>query len=154
MSKEFGELVQLALKTPAMKNAGFLRKLLNYLYEHRADSVKADDIWEEVLGETAAETDGQRVRELVSRLRRVLEEVALVSVTPHFLDVPDADEADEKERKGYRLLMSKRRPKRLTSIFWKTHTVSEDVKLIYAEPIFFYDINGLGYIRYLDTNPR
>jgi hypothetical protein len=147
-------LVREALKSALMKKAENLRKLLEYLEKHMKDEITADDIWEEVLEESEFETDGQRVRELACRLRAVLDDIAEDSGNEEFLYVPFADEVQEDGRNGYRLMVRRRREKRATEIFWGPHTRSENVKLIYAEPVFYYDIVSLGYIRYLDTDPE
>jgi hypothetical protein len=154
MAQDAHELVRKVLKSEALKKSANLRKLLLYLEKHMRDEITADDIWEEVFEETEAETDGQRVRELAFRLRSALKDIAADSGNEEFLRMPDADEMQEDGKKGFRLLIGHRRQKRVTELFWKPHSMSDNVRLIYAEPIFYYDIISLGYFRYLDTDPE
>jgi hypothetical protein len=153
MGKNTQALVQKALKSAGLKKAGNLQKLLEYLEKHIKDEITADDIWEEVLEETESETDGQRVRELVSRLRSALEDIAADSGEDEFLYMPYADEIERNGRKGYRLVV-RHRFKRATEVFWGDHLRSKNIRLVYAEPVFYYDIVSLAYIRYLDTDPE
>jgi hypothetical protein len=147
-------LVNIAVKTPGLKNAGYLRKLLQSLDEHEV--LTADDIWEEVLEEREKETEDQRVRELVSRLRKTLADIAHTKGASQYLEIPSADD-DWDEQRGktvYRLIVKERTASTETEEFWRPHSRQNNVTLVYAEPVFYYDVKELGFIRYLDTNPR
>jgi hypothetical protein len=158
MTNEMKPLIGFALKSKLIKGSPHLRKLLKLLGDCFPESVYAVDIWDAVFGgetDLRRRPDPEKIRETVYRLRITLKEIPLPPEGDRHFWIPYAQEPDSQGRRSYRLeLVTKRQM--LTHVFWRPHTRTENdnVKLIYDEPIFYYDIVHLCFFRYFDTNPE
>jgi hypothetical protein len=156
MANELTPLIDFALKSPLLKSSANLRKLLKLLGSNFPESVFAIDIWDEVFegdGDPDSEPDAERIRETVHRLRMVLKDIPLTPEGDRFLSIPFAPVPDAQGRRGYRIELVKKKQKS-THAFWKQHRLADNVKLVYAEPIFYYDVVHLCFFRFFDTNPE
>lgn len=154
--REVETLVKGVRESAAFRVAPQRAALFNYLWDHRDEATLSGDIWDEVLlafnrskRKDKPEFDlSQNVRERCRDLRAAL--------IDHFADVRDGWRIDlppAVQGEGYRLaLLPRTDPHKATFSFWQPHFQSGDVVLIYAHPIFYYDINDGFYLRFLDTN--
>lgn len=139
---------EMALMAPPFAKAPKARKLLEFLYEKRDGFVSGPDISREIWSRSKAQHDGEQVRERIQDLRRRLRAIQDVTDSSYYLVVPDAQPG-----KGYQLALAEKEGRKESAAFWRPHTKADDVTLVYAEPVFFYDVAAGFYIRYLDTNP-
>jgi hypothetical protein len=144
-------LVDGILLTKNFKNASLRSKLLKYLFENRHRYVSSDEIMDKVFGleEAPYLKDENRVRERVGDLRRALEDFALTTDLPVICSLPEAVQG-----LGYKLEFKPRNPDCEAVRFWKPHMTTSPLLLVYAEPVFFYDIVTGAYMRFRDVNPR
>ncbi len=130
--------------------------IFDYLWKRPNEKVTAGELWKNVLdqrslmGTKRAEIDPEgNTRQLCTELRKSL----IKFFTPerrwrwqYHVELPRSSRHVPYQLKVTCLADSP------TMAFWRPHVDENNVTLIYAQPIFYWDIQAEGYIRFLDTN--
>jgi hypothetical protein len=148
VERDKDKLYEWALNAPDIRNAPKARDLLKCLFENWGRPIQAGEVWTKALREKGS-YHGFRVRERVSDLRKRLGKIAASTDSPVSLQVPNAG-----PKEGYRLIVGEKPRRGAADGFWDVHTRADDVLMVYAEPVFFFDPEAASYIRYFDVNPR
>ena len=148
MARDPEQLMERILQSPPFVKAKKARKLLAFLVKNRDRIVSGPEISKELWNLPGNQHDGEHVRERVHDLRERLRRIEEVTDSTFYFEIPDAAVCG-----GYRVAFPERKGRAASAGFWRPHTKADDVRVIYPEPVFYFDPITAKYIRYYDTNP-
>jgi hypothetical protein len=143
-------LIERIIRSEPFKAAPDQGKLLRFLYKHRERPLQAKQIEEEhyKFPRDHSKHDPGHSRERVADLKKRLRIFADLSPKEKWrCDLPDAERGE-----GYRLEFN---PVERTAsqLFWKAHAdMAEDVIVVCASHLFFFDPEGSAIVRHYDFN--
>jgi hypothetical protein len=132
--------------------------IFDYLWEHQVEKVTAGQLWENVLQKRNLslsdappdEFDSEgNTRQLCTELRKSLIRFFTPERCWHWqyhIELPKSSRHMPYQLKVTPLTDSP------TMAFWRPHVDENNVTLVYSQPIFYWDIQQEGYIRFLNTN--